>query len=230
MNIVAIICSYSKNILAMYFQFMNRNFLRNMGLTFLGCLILILLCYFYLDPIIAYKLTGGQFDHYLFLQWIGQIAVVFYFSAFFLLIMMGIKGARKPLSKIEEYLFTFGAAASASVLLKDAFKIIFGRLWPETWYMNNPSLIKNQAYGFHFWNFNYPFGAFPSGHTTVVFCAMTFMWVLAPKWRWLAILICLLQVIPLLLLNYHFLSDIIAGAFLGFCCAIFAIKINISPQ
>lgn len=53
--------------------------------------------------------------------------------------------------------------------------------WPATWSNNNPSLLKDNAFGFHFWKWdNGTYGSFPSGHTALVACAATLIWGICP--------------------------------------------------
>ena len=204
----------------------NYPFLGKIAFGFIIGVLAIALCYFYFDPLIAYKMAKYHLPKSIFLKWMNDISTAARIFAFLLIITLGIKAGWKPLTRNEKSFFTLGLAAGISIYLKDLLKVGFGRFWPATWYMDNPSLLKDQAYGFHFWKWDYAYGAFPSGHTTIVFCVMTFVWVLAPKWRWAAAVICTIQIIPLLLLNYHFLGDLISGALLGSLCAIFAIRIN----
>ena len=72
------------------------------------------------------------------------------------------------------------------------------------------------------------FASFPSGHMSVTLAAMTCLWFFYPKFRWLYSLIALCVAIGLLLMNYHFLSDVIAGSYLGFITAYFALQLSAS--
>lgn len=61
--------------------------------------------------------------------------------------------------------------------------------------------------------------AFPSGHTAVIFAASTILWKFYPKYRNIYILLCFLTMIGLIAMYYHWLSDIIFGAYIGYICA-----------
>ena len=102
-----------------------------------------------------------------------------------------------------------------STLIKDQLKFIFGRTWPETWVNNNPSLIHDGVFGFNFFTGGRAYSAFPSGHTTTVCTVAAVLWIALPRYRPLWAAIAVLVAIGLIGANYHFVSDVIAGAFVG---------------
>jgi membrane-associated phospholipid phosphatase len=112
-----------------------------------------------------------------------------------------------------------GALASISVIvaetIKSGLKFAFGRLWPDTWVQNNPSFIHDGAYGFFFFHGGPGYASFPSGHTTVTCALISVLWILYPYWRPFYAAIVLAVAVGLIGANYHFLSDVIAGGFLG---------------
>lgn len=123
--------------------------------------------------------------------------------------------ARRPLTEI----YTTSLICSISLIMaeatKDQLKFIFGRLWPETWILNNPSFIRDGAYGFNLFHGGAGYASFPSGHTSVTCAVISVLWILHPKLRVLYVLVALVVAVGLIGANYHFLSDIIAGAFVG---------------
>ncbi len=189
-------------------------------------ILIISICYYYLDKPIAFEMNRINFRKYSFFKWLNQISFICSFTSFVLLITLSLKAILRPLKGPQRSLFLLSSTVATSIFLKDFFKVIFGRTWPDTWFANNPSLIKDQIYGFHFWKWDYAYESFPSGHATVAFCVITFLWILAPKWRWLAVVLALFQTIPLIAFNYHFLGDVIGGAYLGSLCSWIAIRIN----
>ena len=104
---------------------------------------------------------------------------------------------------------------TAAESVKDELKFVFGRTWPETWVNNNPSLIGNGTFGFNFFHGGAGYASFPSGHTTAVCAVMAVLWFAYPKLRPLWGLAVLAVVVGLIGADYHFVSDIIAGGFLG---------------
>jgi membrane-associated phospholipid phosphatase len=100
--------------------------------------------------------------------------------------------------------------------LKTYLKSAFGRTWPESWMGGfNRSFIRDGVYGFHPFHGGPAFTAFPSGHIAAVCAIVAVLWVWYPKFRPLYALSVLATAAVLICSNYHFVSDVIAGAFLG---------------
>lgn len=109
--------------------------------------------------------------------------------------------------------------ASISVLVaeltKNELKYVFGRTWPETFVQNNPSLIRDGVFGFNFFHGGAGYASFPSGHTTAICALVSVLWMMWPRGWPLYCALVLAVVVGLIGADYHFLSDIIAGGFLG---------------
>ena len=126
---------------------------------------------------------------------------------------------RRPLGSVERMLLQAGVSVALAGFVKDFLKVVFGRAWPETWVAHNPSLIHDHVYGFFWFQTGAGFHSFPSGHTTLTFAAMSVLWLWLPsRWLWLAAVPCALVVVGLLGMDYHFLGDVVAGAFVGSVC------------
>lgn len=110
-------------------------------------------------------------------------------------------------------------ATVIAVVIKDQLKYACGRLWPETWTHNNPSWTGNGTYGFFPFHGGEGWESFPSGHTTRITAFMAVLWLRMPRLRWLWITFICLVGIGLFGADYHFIGDIIAGAYLGAACA-----------
>ena len=121
----------------------------------------------------------------------------------------------RSLSYNQAIAFICSLSVVFSETIKDLLKFIFGRTWPETWVQNNLSFISSGAYGFHFMHGGKGYQSFPSGHMAAT-CAVIFvLWILYRRLRWLYLIVGLLVGAGLVGANYHFLSDVIAGAFVG---------------
>lgn|SRR5262249_43550388 len=59
------------------------------------------------------------------------------------------------------------------------------------------------------------YASFPSGHTAVTCAVIAVLWVYCPAWRVLCVHAVLGVDVGLIGANYHFLSDLIAGGFVG---------------
>ncbi|HWZ94067.1 MAG TPA: phosphatase PAP2 family protein [Opitutaceae bacterium] len=116
-------------------------------------------------------------------------------------------------------------AAVFAFALKNALKYVFGRTWPESWIDNNPSWIKDGEFGFHFFHGGTGWGSFPSGHMTLITAPFAVLWQRARRWRWLCVLPILAVAIGLFDADYHFISDMIAGVYLGVVCASAAVAL-----
>lgn len=114
-------------------------------------------------------------------------------------------------------LFTFG--------LKNELKWIFSRDWPLTWTHNNPSWISNHAYGFQ-WFQGKPFqgndetGSFPSGHSAIAFATFLPIGLLYRRLLFTSIVLAVLEGLSMIVMDYHFLSDVLAGALVGTTCTL----------
>jgi len=94
-------------------------------------------------------------------------------------------------------------------------KGLFGRTWPESWLGNNPSWIRDGVFGFFPFHGGPDWASFPSGHTAVITATATILWVILPELKvaWAALVAVV--VVGLIAGNYHFVSDVIAGLYLG---------------
>jgi membrane-associated phospholipid phosphatase len=94
-------------------------------------------------------------------------------------------------------------------------KILFGRTWPESWLGDNPSWIRDGVFEFSLLHGGQGWNSFPSGHTSVITTAATLLWLIWPELRILWAAIVAMVVTGLVGGNYHFVSDIIGGLYLG---------------
>jgi membrane-associated phospholipid phosphatase len=113
----------------------------------------------------------------------------------------------------------------------DAFvKGLFGRTWPESWLGNNPSWIRDGVFGFFPFHGGPDWASFPSGHTTVITAIAAILWVVLPKmkvaWATLVSVVC----VGLIAGNYHFVSDVIAGLYLGAAIGLGCARLLLSPD
>ena len=112
-------------------------------------------------------------------------------------------------------LLAAGLAIIVSVALKEQLKFVFGRTWPETWVAHNPSWIANGAYGFNFLHGGQGWASFPSGHMTQICALATILWARVRPLRWLWAAMVVLVAAGLFGCDYHFVGDMVAGAYLG---------------
>ena len=175
----------------------------------------VVVCYLWVDrplalfvhTLRAHRETFARFTH------IPDLLIPLAAIAFIALGLWVLAG--RPLSKPAEA----GVLCSISLIVtetaKSSLKFAFGRLWPDTWVETNPSFIHDGAYGFNPFHGGPGYASFPSGHTAATCALISVLWVLYPKLRPLYALVVLAVAIGLIGANYHFLSDVIAGGFVG---------------
>jgi membrane-associated phospholipid phosphatase len=134
-------------------------------------------------------------------------------ATFFLLGLRALAGP--PFHKIYDVIAVCGFSVVMGETVKDGLKWAFGRPWPETWKHGNSSFIRNHDYAFHWLAGGGQYNAFPSGHMTAAMAVLSVVWLCYPRLRPLCVLGALLVAAALVGSNFHFLGDVIAGAFLG---------------
>jgi len=102
-----------------------------------------------------------------------------------------------------------GTALPASYVAKLILKHLFGRMNTRSW-LENPV-----DRSFHWFHGGGEYGGFPSGHMAVFTTLAVACWFFFPKYR----AICLAAIgglgVALIATDYHYLSDVIAGGYLG---------------
>jgi membrane-associated phospholipid phosphatase len=130
-----------------------------------------------------------------------------------------------PPGKQRDLILLMSMSLLTTLVLKNDLKDIFGRDWPISWGGNHASWIKNRAYGFHFFQSGLftssdTQGSFPSGHAALAFATLLPIGLIFPKALPWLLLVAAGEGLLLVFMNYHFLSDVLAGALLGIFCTI----------
>jgi membrane-associated phospholipid phosphatase len=129
---------------------------------------------------------------------------------------LGIRGlARRPQSKMHVAILICSLSLIIAETIKNELKFVFGRTWPETWHPNNPSFIHDGIYGFNWFHGGDAYQSFPSGHITAICAAASVLWIYYPRLRPIYLIVTLATLVSLVGTNFHFLSDTIAGIFVG---------------
>ncbi len=196
--------------------------LRRALLALAVCSVLVTLAYLYIDRPAAYFAHEQHLGHVEALHWMTSTAMVLNALASILVVWAVIKLAWAPPTRLDRTLLAASISLIVAVFLEYYLKFLFGRYWPDTWVNNNPSLIHDSAYGFHPFHFGEAYGSFPSGHSARVFAALSVVWIAYPRFWLPGLLICISVMVGLVLLNHHFVSDTIAGAFLGSLTGMYA--------
>jgi len=176
----------------------------------------VVFCYLYVDRPVAFFANAHLAPNRYYFDLLTQIAEDLFVAAAILFAVFGMRAlVTMRWEKWQAAALLAGVALSIAETIKDELKFAFGRTWPETWINNNPSLIGNGTYGFHPFHGGSGYASFPSGHTTAVCAVVAVLWCAYPRLRALWVLAVVAVVVGLIGADYHFVSDIIAGGFLG---------------
>ena len=192
------------------------------------CIGAVLICYFWIDRPVAFFVYDHRINKIQVFRWLTYPPPeVQNWSALALTILM-VRRAWGSFLRWQKTLFV----ACLSLIVADDFRIslgdVFGRYWPETWTHDNPSLIGTGKYGFHPFQRGDDVGSFPSGHATRILAFATVWLIAIPRNRILQVVVIVLSasmLVSLVAMNYHFVSDVIAGSVLGGIVAMYAAQL-----
>ncbi len=94
-------------------------------------------------------------------------------------------------------------------VLKSVLKQLFGRMNTRAWLIHQPD------HDFRWFQGGEGFTGFPSGHMAVFTAFLASAWLCYPRLRPACIVLMVVLGVALIVTNYHFLGDVIAGAWLG---------------
>lgn len=217
--------------------------IRNILLSLIPTVILITLCYLWIDPVFAFWIDDKNIKQFVIFRYCTHLVDAIMIWSFLYYCYFAWAYAKNTKTKQQSFHaqktvsleypgLNIANSVAVSIFIKDALKAPFGRYWPSTWINNNPSLIHDHAYGFHCFHQGAIYQSFPSGHTTVVVAFMTALWFSYPRalWRWGGVAVASAVVIGLLANNYHFISDCLAGGWIGAVVALYVRAIDLSSR
>ncbi|MBI1373046.1 MAG: phosphatase PAP2 family protein [Phycisphaera sp.] len=110
------------------------------------------------------------------------------------------------------------ASVGVAGIAANVLKWVFGRWRPGA--MLDPDKFDGAKYGFDWFETGFHRTGFPSGHATTIFAVFGVLWLIWPRawWVWLPVATAL--ALTRVLVNAHYLSDVMAGAWLGFATAL----------
>ena len=192
------------------------------------CIVAVLICYFWIDRPVAFFVYHHHINRISVFRWLTYPPPEIQNWSALVLTILIVRRAWGSFLHWQKALFV----ACLSLIVADDFRIslgdVFGRYWPNTWINNNPSLIGTGAYGFHPFQRGDDVGSFPSGHAARIL-AFAGVWLIAmPRSRSLQVVVILLStsmLVSLVAMNYHFVSDVIAGSVLGGIVAMYAAQL-----
>lgn len=202
------------------------NLFKTTLLAFLSCIILVSAAYWWVDKSVVFFVAEHRIYQCQIFKWFTHIPDIINAVTFLIYSIVMIRFGYAKTFHMDKIFLAAANSVAITYFLRGILKIIFGRYWPATWVDNNLSLLHDNAYGFNWFHGGEAYASFPSGHAAGVFAAMTIFWLVYPALRWLIAIPMLLIIIGLIGMNYHFVSDIIAGAFLGAMVAFYTAKFS----
>jgi undecaprenyl-diphosphatase len=152
-----------------------------------------------------------------FVTWFGKGGVILYPSGILILAGFAMKIARPAreagLDPILRALIVIFVIVAAAGIADDLLKMTFGRARPFMWLAGDES-------GFQPFRFKSQFMSFPSGHTTTSFAAAVAFGSLFPRWRPAFALFAVAIGLSRIVLDVHYVSDVVSGAALGATVAV----------
>jgi membrane-associated phospholipid phosphatase len=191
-------------------------------------LLLVLCSYLFLDERVAIAINRLWMSHpgfsilsseipdllFLFVCLITGAAWVAYFSL-----------VRRGIHNVHVWFFHHIAAiVPISFIVKSVLKFMVGRIETRFW-LQYPYREK-----FHWFHGGIAYSGFPSGHMTVFMVLVIALWKYYPRYRRAYIGLLSGLALALILTAYHFISDIIAGAYVGFLAYYFTDRALVSYE
>jgi membrane-associated phospholipid phosphatase len=186
-------------------------FLKLVGISAVAVGILCIILFYYVDRQIAWALhdlTGSTWirtSEYVTLVgtpkwWLALSLIGFLIAGF------GYQ-LRKYTWQCRALLY-FGATNMLAIVVGSALKFFFGRYRPI-------ELFQDNLYGLHFFSTQWTQQSLPSGHALSVFAAATALSVLYRRYAPLFFFVAILVACSRLVLDTHYLSDLVSGAYIG---------------
>jgi membrane-associated phospholipid phosphatase len=200
------------------------------GLLICGVLVIIL--YYWIDRPVAYFVHDELSDYRAIFDLPAQLLKIIGPLVATSTLIVGVRALMKRPVKGGQVAIVLSALSWAvSPVLGNWLKFAFGRTWPQTWIQDNPSLIRDQVYGFNPFHGGPGYAAFPSGHMVAIGAIVSVFWFLHPRSRAICAICIAVVFIGQLGANYHFVSDLVAGGVLGFLVGwLVAVLWNAAPR
>ena len=199
--------------------------LRRTLITIALCIAAVLVCYFWIDRPGAFFVYYHQINKSQVFRWLTYPPPELQTWSPLVLTLLMVRRAWGPFVRWQKVLLVACLSLIVADEVRTSLGDVCGRYWPETWSNDNPSLISNGRYGFHPFQRGDDIGSFPSGHACRIF-GFAGVWMIAvPESRVVTIVLAVPMLLSLVAMNYHFVSDVIAGSVLGALIAMYAVHL-----
>jgi membrane-associated phospholipid phosphatase len=181
---------------------------RRSNLLVFGVLPLVsLLCYFLVDRPVARLCAAIPDAAHDVLDPITDLGRSEWYLAGGLLAVLALRFAlRRPRLLTAAVLLV--ASVALSGIAVNVLKLLVGRSRPY-------NLLRHEEYGFVPLKIDYAYNAFPSGHTATVVAVVLSLSFAFPRWRAPLFVVGAIVVSTRILMNHHFVSDVIMGGVLA---------------
>jgi membrane-associated phospholipid phosphatase len=133
-------------------------------------------------------------------------------------------GEKMGLKKIPSRFFLLAAiAVPLSYTMKTIGKLVVGRINTRYW------LLHPDAGEFHWFRGCGEFNGFPSGHMAVFTVLACAVWTYFPRLRGVSAGFLAMLALALIATEHHFLSDVVAGFYLGLIVHLVVLRFTASP-
>lgn len=188
-----------------------RNDRRAWGLA-TGALFIIVISYFFIDLPVARSFHALSQETRDLFEWITKAGVSTLYLIVSFVLFVFFRWIRQKRRYADRALLFFSSIALSGIVT-NMVKFMVGRLRPKM-------LFESGLYGFDPFRLGYEFNSFPSGHATTVFAIAVTCSFFLTKYRILFFLFAATVALSRLVLNAHYLSDLLAGACIGIATAI----------
>ena len=138
---------------------------------------------------------------------ISKLGIATFYLICSAVIFMFFRFIRKRKIWSNRALFVF-LSISLSGMLVLITKFIFGRYRPKRF-------VKEQLYGFEFFQLKGKITSFPSGHASTIVALMLSLYFISPKYRVIYFIIAFVVVISRVFVCHHFLTDVVVGSYVA---------------
>jgi membrane-associated phospholipid phosphatase len=175
--------------------------------------LILVVCNYYIDIPVALFIQRYCYSNFIWFSYTSDLPDA-------LLLVVGITTAgayacyrirvhRNIIDAMTKLYLLIAVAVPVSYGAKSIAKFICGRVNTRVW------LQAHETYGFHWFQGGGPFCGFPSGHMAVFTTLLAVLWRVCPRWKYQYLFAGTVLAAALIATNYHFVGDIVAGAYLG---------------
>jgi membrane-associated phospholipid phosphatase len=175
---------------------------------------LAIVAYFFVDRPVTFFVRDAGLKSIRLLKWLTRPPEAFVILSPFVLLAGLLRRWFGPWTRSEKVAVVAAVSTVCTAGAAGLLKMTFGRYCPDG-AEGVPSLLHGGAYGFEPFHAGAAYWAFPSGHTACTVSVLAVVGAAIPRWRLVCWTASATVAAALVALNYHFVGDVVAGAWLG---------------